>query len=29
VIYTFAIIFATWGVVYHYRVWLDKPPTRA
>src|SRR5215813_5080395 len=28
VIYTFAIIFATWGVVYHYRVWLDKPPTR-
>src|SRR6516164_3019739 len=28
VIYTFAIIFATWGVVYHYRVWLNKPPTR-
>jgi NNP family nitrate/nitrite transporter-like MFS transporter len=28
VIYTFSIIFATWGVVYHYRVWLDKPPTR-
>lgn len=28
VMYTFAIIFATWGVVYHYRVWLDKPPTR-
>ncbi|HTT32278.1 MAG TPA: MFS transporter [Methylomirabilota bacterium] len=28
VLYTFAIIFATWGVVYHYRVWLDKPPTR-
>src|SRR6185295_3505415 len=28
VIYTFAIIFATWGVVYHYNVWLDKPPTR-
>ena len=27
-IYTFATIFATWGVVYHYRVWLDKPPTR-
>lgn len=27
VIYTFAIIFATWGVVYHYNVWLDKPPT--
>jgi NNP family nitrate/nitrite transporter-like MFS transporter len=29
VIYTFAVIFATWGVVYHYNVWLDKPPTRA
>jgi MFS transporter, NNP family, nitrate/nitrite transporter len=28
VLYTFAIIFATWGVVYHYNVWLDKPPTR-
>jgi NNP family nitrate/nitrite transporter-like MFS transporter len=28
VIYTFAIIFATWGVAYHYIVWLDKPPTR-
>jgi MFS family permease len=28
VIYTFAIIFGTWGVVYHYNVWLDKPPTR-
>jgi len=28
VIYTFAIIFATWGVVYHYNVWLAKPPTR-
>jgi nitrate/nitrite transporter NarK len=28
VIYTFAIIFATWGVVYHYSVWLRKPPTR-
>src|SRR6516165_3370287 len=28
VIYTFATVFATWGVVYHYRVWLDKPPTR-
>jgi NNP family nitrate/nitrite transporter-like MFS transporter len=28
VIYTFAVIFATWGVVYHYKVWLDKPPTR-
>lgn len=28
VIYTFAIIFATWGVVYHYTVWTRKPPTR-
>ncbi len=28
VIYTFAVVFATWGVVYHYRVWIDKPPTR-
>lgn len=28
VIYTFAIIFATWGVVYHYTIWTRKPPTR-
>ncbi|MBS1841558.1 MAG: MFS transporter [Acidobacteria bacterium] len=28
VIYTFATVFATWGVVYHYRVWIGKPPTR-
>ncbi|MBZ5636992.1 MAG: MFS transporter [Acidobacteriia bacterium] len=28
VIYLFAVIFATWGVVYHYNVWLEKPPTR-
>jgi NNP family nitrate/nitrite transporter-like MFS transporter len=28
VAYTFAIIFTTWGVVYHYNVWLRKPPTR-
>jgi len=28
VIYTFAVIFAGWGVVYHYNVWLEKPPTR-
>jgi len=28
VIYTFAIIFATWGVIYHYSVWTRKPPTR-
>jgi MFS transporter, NNP family, nitrate/nitrite transporter len=27
VVYTFAIVFATWGVTYHYRVWLQKPPT--
>jgi NNP family nitrate/nitrite transporter-like MFS transporter len=28
VIYTFAVIFATWGMAYHYNVWLNKPPTR-
>ena len=28
VVYTFAVIFATWGVVYHYNIWLGKPPTR-
>jgi len=28
VVYTFAVVFATWGVVYHYNVWLQKPPTR-
>jgi NNP family nitrate/nitrite transporter-like MFS transporter len=28
VIYTFAVVFATWGIVYHYSVWLQKPPTR-
>ncbi len=28
VIYTFATVFATWGVVYHYWVWLQKPPTK-
>jgi hypothetical protein len=28
VIYTFACIFATWGVAYHYYVWLQKPPTK-
>jgi len=28
VIYTFAVVFAAWGVVYHYNVWLEKPPTR-
>lgn len=28
VVYTFAVVFATWGVVYHYAVWIQKPPTR-
>ncbi|MBI3282156.1 MAG: MFS transporter [Acidobacteria bacterium] len=28
VIYTFAVVFATWGIVYHHVVWLGKPPTR-
>lgn len=28
VVYTFAVIFAAWGVIYHYNVWLQKPPTR-
>jgi hypothetical protein len=28
VIYTFAVIVATWGITYHYVVWLNKPPTR-
>ena len=28
VIYTFAVVFAAWGVVYHYNVWLGKPPTQ-
>lgn len=27
VVYTFAVIFAVWGVTYHYWVWLQKPPT--
>ncbi len=27
VIYTFAVIFAAWGVIYHYSVWIRKPPT--
>ena len=27
VVYTFASIFAAWGIVYHYAVWLQKPPT--
>jgi NNP family nitrate/nitrite transporter-like MFS transporter len=28
VVYTFATIFATWGVAYHYYVWIQKPPTQ-
>jgi NNP family nitrate/nitrite transporter-like MFS transporter len=28
VVYTFAVIFATWGISYHYAVWLQRPPTR-
>jgi NNP family nitrate/nitrite transporter-like MFS transporter len=28
VVYTFAVVFAAWGVIYHYSVWLQKPPTR-
>ncbi|NUP98684.1 MAG: MFS transporter, partial [Armatimonadetes bacterium] len=28
VVYTFAVIFAVWGISYHYYVWLQKPPTR-
>ncbi|MCI0540791.1 MAG: MFS transporter, partial [Verrucomicrobiales bacterium] len=28
VVYTFAVVFATWGVAYHYYVWLQKPPTQ-
>jgi len=28
VVYTFAVVFAAWGVVYHYNVWILKPPTR-
>lgn len=26
--YTFACLFATFGIVYRYAVWLTKPPTR-
>ena len=28
VVYTFAVIFAAWGVIYHYHVWIQKPPTK-
>jgi MFS transporter, NNP family, nitrate/nitrite transporter len=27
VVYTFAVVVATWGVVFHYSVWVQKPPT--
>ena len=26
--YTFATLFATFGIVYRYTMWLDRPPTR-
>jgi NNP family nitrate/nitrite transporter-like MFS transporter len=28
VVYTFVTVFATFGVIYHYAVWIQKPPTR-
>jgi MFS transporter, NNP family, nitrate/nitrite transporter len=28
VVYTFAVIFAAWGVIFHYHVWIQKPPTK-
>jgi hypothetical protein len=28
IVYTFATIFAVFGVTYHYCVWLQKPPTQ-
>jgi NNP family nitrate/nitrite transporter-like MFS transporter len=28
VVYTFAVVFGFWGGLYHYTVWLQKPPTR-
>ena len=27
IVYTFAVIVATWGIVFHYSVWVQKPPT--
>ncbi len=27
VVYTFAVVFAGWGVLFHYFVWITKPPT--
>ena len=27
VVYTFAVVFAAWGVLFHYFVWITKPPT--
>ena len=26
--YLFAILFATFGIIYRYSVWIDRPPTR-
>ena len=26
--YTFATLFATFGITYRYAMWLDRPPTR-
>jgi hypothetical protein len=26
--YTFATLFATWGITYRYAMWLQRPPTR-
>ena len=26
--YTFATLFATFGIVYRYTMWLQRPPTR-
>ena len=28
VVYTFAVVFAAWGVLFHYFVWITKPPRR-
>jgi hypothetical protein len=28
VAYTFATLFATWGITYRYAMWLQRPPTR-
>ena len=28
VVYTFATLFATFGIAYHYAMWIERPPTR-